>query len=141
MQEAERGGSVMNLEEKIIELINSKKTTKYLFYGFAFTLLLDIITTAYELTFIKKIHERNPIAYYLIQNFEIVPGLMISVLIELIFWALLYIGLEKYISKLSKKEESRLNISNASGTIVLLIAFVFHIKGVVNNLRVLFASF
>ncbi len=131
----------MNFEEKTIELINSKKTIKYLFYGLAFTLLLDVITTAYELTFIKEIREKNPIAYYLIQNFEIVPGLMISVLIELIFWASLYIGLKKYLPKISKKEENRLSISNASGIIVLFVAFVFHIKGVVNNLRVLFASF
>ncbi len=100
----------MNFEKKIIEFINSKKTIKYLFYGFAFTLLLDVITTAYELTFIKEIREKNPIAYYLIQNFEIVPGLIISVLIELIFWALLYIGLKKYLPKISKREENRLRI-------------------------------
>ncbi|CAG0988924.1 hypothetical protein METP3_02525 [Methanosarcinales archaeon] len=131
----------MNFKEKIIELINSKKAIKYIFYGFAFTLTFDVISTAYELTFIKETREKNPIAYYLIQNFEIVPGLMISVLIELIFWVLLYFGLKKYLLKISKKENNRLNIPNASGIIVLLIAFVFHIKGGVNNLRVLFALF
>jgi len=131
----------MDFKEKIIELINSKKAIKYTFYGFAFTLTFDVITTVYELTFIKQTHEKNPIAYYLIQHFQIVPGLMISVLIELIFWVLLYIGLKKHLLIISKKEENRLNIPNASGIIVLFIAFAFHIKGVVNNLQVLFASF
>jgi len=131
----------MNFKEKIIEVVNSKKAIKYLFYGFAFTLTFDIITTVYALTFIKQTHEKNPIAYYLIQNFEIVPGLMISVLIELIFWVLLYIGLKKNLLKISKQENNRLNISNASGIIILLIAFVSHIKGGVNNVRVLFSLF
>ena len=92
----------MNFKEKIIELVNSKKAIKYIFYGFAFTLTFDVISTAYELTFFKETREKNPIAYYLIQNFEIVPGLMISVLIELIFWALLYFGLKKLLSALMK---------------------------------------
>jgi len=130
----------MYLKEKIIELFNSKKAFKYFLYCFAFTLMLDIITTAFELTFIKGTREKNPIAYYLIQNFEIVPGLMISVLIELIFWVLLYIGLKTHLLIMSIKVKNELDIPNTSGIIVLLIAFVFHIKGVVNNLKVLFAS-
>ncbi|NJD51740.1 MAG: hypothetical protein FIB07_02620 [Candidatus Methanoperedens sp.] len=130
----------MYLKGKIIELFNSRKTIKYLSYWFAFTLTLDVITTAFELTFIRGTREKNPIAYYLIQNFEIVPGLMISVLIELIFWVLLYIGLKTHLLIISIKIENKLDIPNTSGIIVLLIAFVFHIKGVVNNLKVLFAS-
>ncbi len=130
----------MNFNEKITGLINSKKTIKYLFYGLSFTLAFDIMTTVYELTFIKETREKNPIAYYLIQNFEIVPGLMISVIIEFIFWVLFYIGLKTTLLEISKND-TRLNIANASGIMVLFIAFVFHIKGVVNNMRVLFALF
>ena len=119
--------------------LTRRKQSSIFSIGFVFTLTLDVITTAFELTFIKETYEKNPIAYYLIQNFNIVSGLMISVLVELIFWVLFYIGLKIHLLIISIKVKNELNISNTSGIIVLLIVFVFHIKGVINNLGVLFA--
>ena len=130
----------MRIQEKIITLVNSGRPLRYLLYGFGFILALDFITTALELIFIKGTREKNPAAYYLIQEFGIIPGLIISVLVELVFWALIYAGLKKNLHRLLKKGDGGLNISNASGMVVLVIAFIFHFKGLINNLGVL-ASF
>lgn len=131
----------MSFEEKLFIIINSKKSIKYLFYGFIIILSIDILSTVYILTFFPATNEKNILARIFISKFGNFWGLLFSVPFEFIilgvtfiyFYVILYILIESLKSRMKKWP----NIYYLSLIIVLFIAIILHLNGVFNNLRVL----
>lgn len=131
----------MSFEEKLFNIINSKNSIKYFFYGFIIILSIDILSTVYILTFFPQTTEKNILARFFISKFGNFWGLLFSVPFEFIilgvtfiyFYVILYILIESLKSRMKKWP----NTSSLSLIIVLLIAIILHLNGVYNNLSLL----
>ncbi len=128
----------MKVNKKIIDIIKSEKTTRRLIYWFAFSVMLDVIITIYELTFMEGIREKNPLANHLIQKFGIIPGLLTSVGVEISFFASFYILLKKLLPGIPIYRGNWETILDGLWIVILLMAFILHFKAIVNNLLRLF---
>ncbi len=127
---------------KIIDIIKSKKTSAYILYGIAISMVIDIFLTYYILTSIIGSSEKNLTAYYFMDVFGILPGMIILSTLTMILLILLGITLEVLIPVILRKEkEDCIYISNGIWIAVLLFVFIKSFMAIVNNMWVLLNSF
>jgi len=126
-----------------IEIIKTEKTTRFLLYSVSFAMLFDVLITIYELTFIQGIRERNPIAIYLIQELGVFPGMIISVIAEIVIFASFFVLLKLLpleIHQNGKETHVIVILANWLWLVFLLFAFISHFKAIINNLLNLIIS-
>lgn len=128
----------MSFGERMYDFVNSKFTVNRLLFGFLISILLDILSTLFMLTFLPATYEKNIIALHLISKFGNFWGLIISVPFEFVILGILFIifYILLYVLKISLKNimEKQSNIFYMTLRIVLFIAIVLHLNGVRNNL-------
>lgn len=128
----------MRFEEKLFDLINSKKAIRYFLSGFLLFLFLDIISTLYILTFFPGTFEKNIIAAPLITKFGNLLGLIISFLFEVVILGIIFISFYVFLHMLRNISKNKIekwpSVSRISLIIVLFIATVLYLNGVRNNL-------
>ncbi len=126
----------------VSNLIKSKKTPVLIIFGITISMVIDIFLTYYILTSIIGSSEKNLIAYYFMDMFGILPGMIILSIFTMILLILLGITLDIFIPIILKKEKADCTyLSNGIWIAVLFFVFTKSLMAVLNNLLVLLNSF
>lgn len=133
----------MSFKKKSLEIIRKDKATRFLVFSVAIVMFLDVFITVYELTFIRGIKERNPIAIYLIQELGIYPGLLISFIFETAIIAAFFVLLRLLpLEMYQKRKETPVLVilANMLWMVFLIFAFISHFRAIIINLLNLMIS-
>ena len=81
----------MSFGERMYDFVNSKFTVNRLLFVLLISIILDILSTLFMLTFLPATYEKNIIALHLISKFGNFWGLIISVPFEFVILGILFI--------------------------------------------------